>query len=286
MRGWSLVMVLLMTWPALAEAPPTSPRPPARPAIAALPPAPLPQTTPVLRPQPRPATIAVARPVSEPQPVATAQPDASIRRLSAARPQPRPAGLGTSEPVVDAKPERRKKAGKAGKETSRKGSVCGEASIKGEEIARITSKVKGCGIEDPVRVTSVAGVRLSQPATLDCSAAKALRKWVDSGLQPAFGRAKVVELRVAAHYICRSRNNVKGARVSEHGRGKAIDIAGVVLDNGKTVSVLGGYGKELRSAHKAACGTFGTTLGPGSDGFHEDHLHFDTASYRSGPYCR
>jgi hypothetical protein len=38
--------------------------------------------------------------------------------------------------------------------------------------------------------------------------------------------------------------------------------------------------------HRAACGRFGTTLGPGSDGMHEDHLHFDTARHANGPYCR
>jgi hypothetical protein len=63
-----------------------------------------------------------------------------------------------------------------------------------------------------------------------------------------------------------------------------------VLGNGQVLDVLrdyrGGEGKVLRTAHKAACGTFGTTLGPGSDGYHENHLHFDTARYRSGTYCR
>ena len=44
--------------------------------------------------------------------------------------------------------------------------------------------------------------------------------------------------------------------------------------------------KTLRPAHKAACGVFGTTLGPGSDGYHEDHMHFDTAAHRNGSYCR
>ena len=33
-------------------------------------------------------------------------------------------------------------------------------------------------------------------------------------------------------------------------------------------------------------GIFGTTLGPGSDGYHEDHMHFDTAHQRGGAYCR
>ena len=289
MRGWMAALVVLLALPVLAEAPVTSPRPAPRPPmrpmfIAALPPAPQIVVASVMRPRPRPVGMVMPEVA---QPLATAQPDASIRRLSAVHPLRRPTGLAAApqpaaEPVALAKPERRKKADKA----SRQGSVCGEASIKGEEIARISSKVKGCGVEDPVRVTSVSGVRLSQAATIDCATAKALRKWVDTGLQPAFGRTKVVELRVAAHYICRSRNNVKGARISEHGRGKAIDISGIVLENGKTMMVAGGFGRDLRRAHKAACGVFGTTLGPGSDGFHEDHMHFDTAGYRNGPYCR
>lgn len=302
---WRAVLALVvLTVPVQAEAPTAQQRPQPRPQIAAAPPAaPVFQTpvlqTPVVRPLPRPVIVAApAQPLT-----ATAQPDASIRPLASVPPQPRPAGFAArvaglqlaepqaqapvaAEPVIAAKPERRKRGQRSDAKTSRKGSVCGVPAIKGEEIARITSKVKGCGIEEPVRVTSVSGVRLSQAATIDCDTAQALNRWVESGLQPSFGRTKVVELRVAAHYICRSRNNIKGAQISEHGRGKAIDIAAVVLENGKTVNVLGGFGKELRRAHKAACGIFGTTLGPGSDGFHEDHMHFDTASHRSGPYCR
>ncbi|HEX9858134.1 MAG TPA: extensin family protein, partial [Paracoccaceae bacterium] len=45
-------------------------------------------------------------------------------------------------------------------------------------------------------------------------------------------------------------------------------------------------GAAIKAAYKAACGIFGTTLGPGSDGHHEDHLHFDTAEHRNGAYCR
>lgn len=171
-----------------------------------------------------------------------------------------------------------------------KGSVCGDPAIRGETIQRIAGKVRGCGIEAPVRVTEVDGVRLTTPATLDCDTAKALRNWVSKGLKPAFGRSEVSALRVAAHYACRTRNNRPGARISEHGRGKAIDISGIILANGKEISVLrdyrGGAGAPLRKAHKAACGKFGTTLGPGSDRYHNDHLHFDTARHRGGPYCR
>lgn len=241
---------------------------------------------------------------------AVAEPEASPEAMIAASPRPLPRPRGIAEMVAVAStgrgskgldlaamvpepdeppppPKTKSRADKAKeRETaSKKGSVCGVAAIKGEKIAPIKAKVKGCGLKDGVRVTSVSGVRLSQAATIDCATAKALNTWVTDVLQPAYGGA-VVELRVAAHYICRPRNNKKGAKVSEHGRGKAIDIGGIVLDSGKAVMVLGGYNRTLRKVHKGACGIFGTTLGPGSDGYHEDHLHLDTADYRSGPYCR
>jgi len=174
----------------------------------------------------------------------------------------------------------------------RKGSVCGDISIQGEKVGTVPAKQAGCGAENAVRVRSVAGVTLSQPAVMTCETAQALNTWVDEGLQPAFRRRnKVVSLRVAAHYACRTRNNRPGARISEHGRGKAIDISGFTLASGELVTVAKGwrdkgFGKRLRKAWSAACGPFGTVLGPEADRHHRDHFHFDTASYRSGPYCR
>ncbi|WP_050528775.1 extensin-like domain-containing protein [Pseudorhodobacter aquimaris] len=175
----------------------------------------------------------------------------------------------------------------AGRQT---GFVCNDRSVQGVKIPKIKGKVEGCGIEDPVRVTSVGGVALSAPVTLDCDTAQALSRWVTKEAKPAFAVKGLVGLRVAAHYSCRTRNHKKGARISEHGRGKAIDIAGFQLKDGTEVSVLQHFrkrqGAPIRKAHKGACGIFGTTLGPGSDGHHMDHLHFDTASYRGGPYCK
>jgi hypothetical protein len=217
-------------------------------------------------------------------------------RMTSPRPQKRPADLA-------AKPEKPGKGGfslfkAAAVKTPpnkaavmpKKGSVCGNPAIRGETMAPITAKVKGCGIDAPVKVTSVAGVKLSQAALMDCTTAKALHSWVENGLQPQFGKNPVVQLQVAGHYVCRSRNHKKGARISEHGKGRAIDISGFTLANGQSLSILKGwrsdYGKAIKAAHRAACGTFGTTLGPGSDGMHEDHLHFDTARHRNGAYCK
>jgi hypothetical protein len=169
--------------------------------------------------------------------------------------------------------------------------LCNSADILGEKIAPIAGRISGCGVQDPVRVRSVAGVALSQPSVMDCRTAMSLRFWVESAAKPVFSRkGGLAGLKVASHYSCRTRNNQRGAKISEHGKGRAIDISGFQLGNGETVSVLRGWndnnGASLRKLHKAACGPFGTVLGPNADRFHRDHFHFDTARYRSGSYCR
>ena len=200
------------------------------------------------------------------------------------RPMPRPGGVqqaSQSDPVPASDP-----AAKAGKPTaSRKGSVCNNPDIKGVALKPINSRNKGCNVKAPVQVTFVNGVRLVPPATINCNAAEALSHWVDEGLQPVFN-SQIVQLNIADTYSCRPRNNVRGNKVSEHGLGNAIDISGFVLNTGKTMTVASNYGTQIKRAKKAACGTFHTTLGPGSDGYHEDHIHLDVAQYRGNPYCR
>lgn len=174
------------------------------------------------------------------------------------------------------------------------GNLCGVAGLEGQPIAPITSSTPGCGVAAPVQVTHVDGIKLSQPATLDCQTATALHTWVTQAMRPALGRTsnRVVGLRVPAHYVCRTRNHRAGARISEHGKGKAIDISAILLDDGEVITVsddwsrLSRHSRALREMHRNACGIFGTTLGPGSDGLHENHFHYDTAQHRGGPYCR
>ncbi|MEM9796799.1 MAG: extensin family protein [Pseudomonadota bacterium] len=174
----------------------------------------------------------------------------------------------------------------------RGGGLCGRRTIQGEVIPAVPGP-GACGIPDAVRITQVAGVDLMQPARMDCDTARALDDWVQGGVIPNVGNTGggAATLRVAAGYACRTRNNQPGARISEHGRGRAIDISAIQLANGQRISVLqdwnrGDNGRILRALHRAACGPFGTVLGPDSDRFHRDHFHFDTARYRSGSYCR
>ncbi|WP_294611006.1 extensin family protein [uncultured Roseovarius sp.] len=177
--------------------------------------------------------------------------------------------------------------------SSNSGGLCGRPGLAGQVIGPVSHPVAGCGSDHAIRLESIGAIRLSQPATMDCPTARALEVWVKRSAKPEVGRmgGGLSGLRVAAHYACRTRNSRPGARISEHGRGKAIDIAALQLRDGSEISVLGDWGqgprgRVLRQTHKAACGPFGTVLGPNSDRHHRDHFHFDTASHRGGPYCR
>jgi len=86
------------------------------------------------------------------------------------------------------RPEQRpKKTQKAVQTRNLSGSVCGDPSIRGVEIPPIRGRGQ-CGVQRAVRISSVAGVGLSQKPTIDCSTAKALKTWVDRGLKPAVGK--------------------------------------------------------------------------------------------------
>ncbi len=177
---------------------------------------------------------------------------------------------------------------------SRRGSVCGDRSIRGETISPIAGRMAGCGVANPVRITEVSGIKLSQPSTLHCDTALALKRWIDGSVVPTIGRlgGGVASLKVAAHYSCRTINNQRGGRVSEHGKGRAIDISAINLRNGVSITVLRGWhdpahGQILRRLQNDACGPFKTTLGPNSDRYHQDHFHFDVAQRRNGGlYCK
>jgi len=155
-----------------------------------------------------------------------------------------------------------------------------------------------CGIRNGWQVTAVNGVGFSQPAKLECQMVGATRDWIDRVVQPAaqsaFGE-RVVSVRVAASYACRGRNNQRGAKISEHSFGNALDISAFTLASGRTVEVESGWrswGKEsgfLKQVHDKACGAFTTVLGPEADRHHQNHLHFDLGRHGrsgAGTYCK
>lgn len=171
--------------------------------------------------------------------------------------------------------------------------VCRDPRLVGSSGATVVGHYPGCLILDPVKIARVGDVRLSTPAVLDCRTARSFANWLSGVVVPEARRrlgTGVAEVWVIGSYACRSRNNLAGTRLSEHSVGRALDIGGVTLSDGRQVTVLGDWGRGapgefLRAVRAKACGGFTTVLGPGSDAHHRDHLHLDTAA-RNGSYCR
>lgn len=158
-----------------------------------------------------------------------------------------------------------------------------------------------CGIDRPLRVSALEDGSISlgsRALVLSCPMTAALEAWVRNSVMPAalarYG-SPVVEIRNFGTYNCRGRNNIPGARLSEHAFANAFDFAGARLANGYVVTVKQGwYGSVsdrafLREITAGACGPFNTVLGPGSDAQHGNHLHLDLAHHNARGtyrYCK
>lgn len=148
-----------------------------------------------------------------------------------------------------------------------------------------------CGATGVVQLNAItlrngSRVPLSPPATLRCTMAEALAHFVRDDMAPAATAlgAPLASIVNYDSYDCRGRNRVAGAKISEHGKGNAIDIRSVRLGNGKDVELTStAVAKDFRERIRAAaCSRFNTVLGPGSDGYHESHIHLDLAERTRG----
>ncbi len=148
-----------------------------------------------------------------------------------------------------------------------------------------------CGGGDMLRVDAVLladGKRVDiKPAPyLRCGMAESLVSWVREEAAPRVAAAGTA-LRVLDtydDYECRGRNRVVGAKLSEHGKGNAIDVRAITLVDGQMMKLTDMTApKDLRAGlRESACARFTTVLGPGSDGYHEDHIHLDDAERSNG----
>jgi hypothetical protein len=174
----------------------------------------------------------------------------------------------------------------------RRGLVCGDPAIQGARLGTVPGPGR-CGVEDAVQVRSILGVGLTSRAIMNCRTARAMKTWVANGARPVFADVGggLSQIRVIGTYSCRNRNSASTGRLSEHAFGNAVDIAAFRMHDGREITVLNDWntrdgGARLKRLWRAACGPFGTVLGPEANRFHRDHFHFDTARYRSGSYCR
>ena len=153
----------------------------------------------------------------------------------------------------------------------------------------------GCGLAAPLMLSLIgaATVEIRPPATVGCTLAATLARWTDTVLQPlalaSFGE-KVATITNVSSYVCRRRNRRPGARISEHARGNALDIAAFTLQSGRIIAILGNWssgtdnGEFLRKLHERSCGPFGTVLGPDANDAHKGHFHLDGTARKSA-FC-
>jgi hypothetical protein len=142
----------------------------------------------------------------------------------------------------------------------------------------------GCGGEDLVRLEAIVlpdnrRVAVTPAAILRCRMASEIADWVRTDVAPiAAGLGSAISgLDNFDSFECRGRNRVAGAPLSEHGRANALDVRALKLADGRSISLTDRtVPRELReNVLHSVCARFVTVLGPGSDGYHEDHIHLD-----------
>ncbi|MFZ0775930.1 MAG: extensin family protein [Xanthobacteraceae bacterium] len=146
-----------------------------------------------------------------------------------------------------------------------------------------------CGADDAVEMNAItlpdqSKVAVTPPAIMRCPMAQQIADWVRDDVAPTLkGLPPLRGLDNLASYDCRGRNNVHAAKVSEHGRADALDVHDFKLADGRELGLTDvNIPKDWREAVRAsACARFATVLGPGSDGYHEEHVHLDLEPRRN-----
>jgi hypothetical protein len=215
------------------------------------------------------------------------------RRIFVPLPLPRPAEAPVAEDQADSKPTDTPAAEQAAPARPQP-SACRLALTEAIAIAPSIPAINGpgnCGGDDLVRLEAVVlndnkHVTVTPAAILRCTMAAAIADWVRTDMAP-FAQSlgtTLADLDNFDSFECRGRNRVSGAKLSEHGRANALDIRALKFANGQSLSLTDrGAAREQREAVlHSVCARFTTVLGPGSDWYHEDHIHLDLAERRGG----
>jgi hypothetical protein len=269
------------------------PRP--RPEVTGATPAPAPVTSETLPPAaaPEPAEAPVPVPPAEaPERAEDASspetPEAPPVPLPRHRPPAQP-GEKAETPAVETKPPEEPKEPRIYQ------TAC-PAVLSGQVEAKALPPIaeNQCMVQSPLSLTGVLVngrmIEVTGGVVTDCSVATVLPQWASAidGYLWAHENGRLKAIIVGTSFMCRPRNNVVGADISEHGFADALDVVGFKLEDGRTVTVEGGWsdalsndGRLLRFAHDSACSLFTTTLGPEANALHHDHLHVDLGCHGS-----
>lgn len=148
-----------------------------------------------------------------------------------------------------------------------------------------------CGGGDIVRLDAVKlpgdlQVQIKPAPYLQCAMAEQVALWVrdDTAPQIAATGAVLREVMTYDDFSCRGRNRKSTGKISEHGKANALDVRGLTFTDGRFAMLTDTkWAKDVRAhLRKTACARFTTVLGPGSDGYHEEHIHLDFVQRRNG----
>jgi hypothetical protein len=222
--------------------------------------------------KPRKAVLPAALPASVPLPKPRPADAPATRSEQPVAAPPAPAGAGEEKAAAPAPPQ---------------ASACRLALTDQIAIAPSIPDIHGpggCGGEDLVRLEAVVlpnqhRVALKPAAVLRCAMAATIADWIRTDMAPlalSLG-SEIGGLDNFDSFECRGRNRVAGAMLSEHGRANALDVRALKLVSGQSISLTDrNVPREVReSVLHSVCARFSTVLGPGSDWYHEDHIHLD-----------
>lgn len=150
-----------------------------------------------------------------------------------------------------------------------------------------------CGVSAPYNlITAARGVVVQPDTEMTCATALATARWVNNVVIPAteaLGEdVTLAQVQHASTYVCRNRNSLSDTKVSEHAKANAIDVSSFDLDGHDPIPIVPRAGRGTIeeafqiAVRKGACLYFTTVLGPGSDEYHDDHLHLDSIERDSG----
>ncbi|PWQ95115.1 extensin family protein [Leucothrix pacifica] len=137
-----------------------------------------------------------------------------------------------------------------------------------------------CGIENRVKLSRVGSAALS-PVETSCPVTLRTAMWEQYSLQPAAKAHLGAGIKEILHYSSYNCRRIRGSsnRWSTHASGEAIDVAGFVLTDGRTITLLKDWDKEpdfFNAIKQGACQWFKTVLGPDYNRLHRDHFHLQS----------
>jgi len=156
-----------------------------------------------------------------------------------------------------------------------------------ELIAQAEPGRDGCTLNNGVKLIR-SNVELNRPVELTCPMALRLMEFERDVLQPAaltYFNKPLRRLNHAGGFTCK-RMTGNGARVSEHGHGRAIDIWGFSLLDETTISInrqwraRDRFGDYLREVARKSCDYFSVVLTPNTDAAHSSHFHWDIGQWK------